>query len=267
MVVAMNGASRERGPLFTRVRSGRPGHTPKQPSRREHSEAGDTLIEILLALVVISLGVVSLIGAFATSISASASHRSLATLDTLLKSYAETATFQIQQSSNPMFATCATPATYSGISSSFTLPAGDSAYQVPSISAIQYSSKNQLTTAWVAGSYLVTTLNQGTPVTTLSVNALPAGINATDHIAVGTGGGETTFTATSAQPPSSGPTTIRVNPLSPTSTLSAGSNVYDAAWSASAGCPTNSNCAPADHGNGIGSRRHQKFAVFCRRSA
>ena len=237
--IAMNGAPRSHASLFARARLAR-GMAARKASRHERSEAGDTLVEILLALVVISLGVVSLIAAFATSISASANHRSLATLDTLLKSYAETATFQIQQSSNPMFATCATPATYSAISNSFSLPVGDSAYKVPSISTIQYSSKNQTSTSWVAGSYLTTTLNAGTAATTLSVNALPAGISATDHIAVGTGAGETTFTATSAQPPSTGPTTIRVNPLLPSATLGAGSNVYDAAWSASAGCPTNS---------------------------
>ncbi len=198
------------------------------------------MIEILLALVVISLGVVSLIAAFATSISTSADHRSLATLDTLLKSFAETATFQIQQSSSPLFATCATPTTYSAISSSFTLPAGDSAYKVPSVSSVQYSTKSQSSTTWASGSYLTSTLNAGTPATTLTVNALPAGVTANDLIAVGTGNGETTFTATQTLSASTGPTTISVVRLSPSTTLTAGSNVYDQNWSGLAGCPTNS---------------------------
>ncbi len=86
------------------------------------SEAGDTLIEVLMTLVVASLCVVAFLVAFTTSISASAEHRKLVSLDTVLRSVSEQALSQIQQQPNPLFASCATPATYSGIG--FNLPAG-----------------------------------------------------------------------------------------------------------------------------------------------
>ena len=91
-----------------------PGKYPSTRTRaasergvKSKSESGDTLVEILIALSVIGVTAVALLGAFATSISASNEHRNLATLDTVLKSFAETATFQIQQQSNPLYASCA----------------------------------------------------------------------------------------------------------------------------------------------------------------
>jgi hypothetical protein len=71
-------------------------------------EAGDTLIEILLALVILSLTIVAIITAFATTISASSDHRTLATGDAVLKSFIETATNEIQYQSSPDFIPCAT---------------------------------------------------------------------------------------------------------------------------------------------------------------
>ena len=78
-------------------------------------ESGDTLIEILVAITIFGLAGVALLGAFGVSIAGSAEHRSLATLDTVMKSFAEEATYQIQLSSSPYFTECATP---SGTSSS-----------------------------------------------------------------------------------------------------------------------------------------------------
>ena len=52
--------------------------------RGRRSEAGDTLIEVLLALIVLGLTSVALLIAFSTSISASATHRTLAVDDTVL---------------------------------------------------------------------------------------------------------------------------------------------------------------------------------------
>jgi type II secretory pathway pseudopilin PulG len=99
-------------------RAGRPSDLSRW-SRRD--EAGDTLIEVLIALLVIGVTTAALLGAFATSISASAEHRNLATIDTLLKSFAETATYQIQLQPNPLFASCA--GSYD-ITVAFTVPAG-----------------------------------------------------------------------------------------------------------------------------------------------
>jgi type II secretory pathway pseudopilin PulG len=67
------------------------------------SERGDTLVEVLIALLVIGLTATALLAGFATSISASTEHRNLATLDTVLKSYVESATYQLQQQQNFLF--------------------------------------------------------------------------------------------------------------------------------------------------------------------
>ena len=58
---------------------------------RKSSEAGDTLIEVLLALLVLSLASVALILAFSTSISASAEHRRLVTADLVVGSVSQNA--------------------------------------------------------------------------------------------------------------------------------------------------------------------------------
>ena len=60
------------------------------------SEVGDTLIEILLALVVLGLASLALIIAFSTSISASATHRTLATNNTVLATASQVTIANIQ---------------------------------------------------------------------------------------------------------------------------------------------------------------------------
>jgi len=68
-------------------------------------EGGDTLIELLIAIVIISLSVTALLGMLITSLTSSAEHRSLADLDTVVKSFAESATYQVQQKSRTDAAT------------------------------------------------------------------------------------------------------------------------------------------------------------------
>jgi hypothetical protein len=63
-------------------------------------------VEVLIALAVIGLTAVSIIGAFATTISATATHRSFATADTVLRSFVESATYQIKLQQNPLFVPC-----------------------------------------------------------------------------------------------------------------------------------------------------------------
>lgn len=86
-----------------------------QGQLRSRSEAGDTLVEILVALVVIGITAIALLTAFATAITSSSEHRNLANNNIALWSVAETAFSQIQQyaSNNNNFNTsCA--ANYSG---------------------------------------------------------------------------------------------------------------------------------------------------------
>jgi hypothetical protein len=92
----------------------------------EHSrrtEAGDTLVEVLLAIVILGLTSVAILVAFATSISGSAEHRSVATMDTVLRTAAEETITAIQQQSNAQFGLC--PANrYQTLAANITLPTG-----------------------------------------------------------------------------------------------------------------------------------------------
>jgi type II secretory pathway pseudopilin PulG len=60
-------------------------------------DRGDTLIEVLMALLVLSICALALIIAFTTSISASAEHRDIATAHIVLASYSQQALAQIEQ--------------------------------------------------------------------------------------------------------------------------------------------------------------------------
>ena len=85
-----------------------------RPLRLRRGDAGDTLIELLFAIVILSLSVTALLGALTTAIAASGEHQSLAREDALLRSYAQTAASQIefQTSSSTPFTECAQPSDY-----------------------------------------------------------------------------------------------------------------------------------------------------------
>jgi hypothetical protein len=93
---------------------------------RSNSEAGDTLVELLVSIVVIGLTSIALLGTFATTITASTEHRTLASSDSLLKSFVEYATYQIQMQGGN-FSTSCTPYT---LSPPYTIPAGYTGYTV-----------------------------------------------------------------------------------------------------------------------------------------
>jgi prepilin-type N-terminal cleavage/methylation domain-containing protein len=63
-------------------------------------ERGDTLIEVLMALLVLSLCALAIMIAFSTSISASQQHRDLATANIVLASASQQAIAEIQQDAN-----------------------------------------------------------------------------------------------------------------------------------------------------------------------
>ena len=100
-----------------------------EPIKSRYSEAGDTLVEVLLAIVILGLASVAILLAFGTSISGSAEHRNLATADTVLRTAAEKTTSLIQQQSSTQWGNCPNPAVpnpYSNLESTVTaaLPAG-----------------------------------------------------------------------------------------------------------------------------------------------
>ncbi len=133
------------------------------------SESGDTLIELLMALVIISLTVAGLLGALITSIATSGEHRSLTVDDTVLRSYAESYENQIEFGSAPMFQEGCAPDPYSTL----TPPPKPSGYTVNL--QVQYLNKSgaafdqsctandnpnvQLITLTVSGSGAVQTLS------------------------------------------------------------------------------------------------------------
>ena len=86
---------------------GRSSRCEGEPRR---SDRGDTLLEVLLALLVISLTSVALMSGYATTIAGSATHQSLAGLDVALRDAAEQVTYQIQSQSQPIpdYTPCAT---------------------------------------------------------------------------------------------------------------------------------------------------------------
>ncbi len=71
------------------------GRTTVRPDRRR-SESGDTLVEVLLALIVLGMASVALIIAFGTSISASADHRQLSASGIALDSISQEVISDIQ---------------------------------------------------------------------------------------------------------------------------------------------------------------------------
>jgi type II secretory pathway pseudopilin PulG len=81
-------------------------HIRKDRGKRE---TGDTLVEVLIAIVIIGIGAVALIGALTTSITSSATYRSLSTIDTVLKSFAEGVKYDVQLQPAPtaLYSNCA----------------------------------------------------------------------------------------------------------------------------------------------------------------
>jgi type II secretory pathway pseudopilin PulG len=71
-------------------------------------EAGDTLLEVLIAIAILGIIVAALLGALLTTITSATEHRSLATLDTVLRSYAEQLKYDVQlQGTGSWFTQCA----------------------------------------------------------------------------------------------------------------------------------------------------------------
>src|ERR1019366_2711762 len=111
----------------------------ERESRR--GDCGDTLIEVLIALVILSITVVSLLVAFSTAFSSSATHRNLAVTDTVLRSVAEQVYSSFQQTSTPTFVACptASPTYYNGaLSVALVTPSPYTSSYSASITSVNY---------------------------------------------------------------------------------------------------------------------------------
>lgn len=159
--------------------------------RRCRGDAGDTLVEILITILVVSVAGLALMEAFSTTISGSAQHRSLAGNDLILRAAAEYGFSMIEQQASPAYSVCATADTYNAA-------AGSPAYGAPTgytaaITSVQYWVDNAWTTTVPACTATavpelitmqVTNANGTTDSTQFTVNDLNASLLTTATVAV-----------------------------------------------------------------------------------
>jgi large repetitive protein len=116
-------------------------------SRRD---AGDTLFEVLVAMTIMAITAVAVLTSFASAIGASAEETHLSQIYTILKSYAEVATAEIQEDSPALFTTTCPASTY--YTSNLTaLPAVPTDYAVK-ISSVTYWNGSAYVSTCTAGS-------------------------------------------------------------------------------------------------------------------
>ncbi len=75
-------------------------------------DAGDTLIEVLFAILVLAISSAAIFGAFSTSLEAAGIHKGQSTLQGVLSNYAETVVAQVEFGNPPKYLSCATPNSY-----------------------------------------------------------------------------------------------------------------------------------------------------------
>lgn len=112
-------------------------------SRRRAGERGETLIELLLAIAILGLVAGALLVGYQTTISATVTYRSLATIDTALRTAAEEATSYWQQNDNTAFS-C--PNNTSANISFDAIPAGYTA----TVTGVEYWSSGTFSTSCTA---------------------------------------------------------------------------------------------------------------------
>jgi hypothetical protein len=88
------------------------------------SDRGDTLIEILVTVAIVSISVAALLGGVLASTTASTTHQNMTTVDAVLKTFAETARNAIETqasdgNSGPQYVACATGSSYQVVSAPY----------------------------------------------------------------------------------------------------------------------------------------------------
>ncbi len=186
---------------------------------------GDTLLEVLIALLIIGLTAAALLTAFSTAIISSRVHRDIATNDQVLRSVTESAFSQIQQDANPKYISCGTTSSYqSYFDSSSALPSGSAlsalyATYTITVDSVQYwdSSNDSFSTSCALGSttpqlititmtppygsasqFQLTVASQGSvsSVTVMSASPTSASIDTTTSVTVNGSGFNTDAAAT-----------------------------------------------------------------------
>jgi hypothetical protein len=119
--------------------------TPPKRVRRFHGDIGETLVEIIVAMGILAITVVSVAGAFEAAIGSSARHRSLQTINNLLRNTSEVMVWEVQNQPTPLFSPCATFYSFTG------LPAAPTNYSITG-PTFQYWDGTQWTNSCVPGS-------------------------------------------------------------------------------------------------------------------
>jgi hypothetical protein len=114
---------------------------------KRDGDGGESLLETMFAVVMLGLLVVTAVMAFTSVINEAIQYRMLASINVILHNDVSEATTQLQNQANPLYATCATPATYS--------PSGTNAVTFPNQMA-GYSSTITAVTYWDGSSFAAT---------------------------------------------------------------------------------------------------------------
>lgn len=184
-----------------------PIRTTKDSRYPVHDDCGDTLVEILITVMVVSITSIALLMGFSTSISGSAAHRTLVSNDVVLRTVSQGVYAQVEQQVDPLYQACATAYGTPTASTQFSAPLG---YQVM-VSVVQYwvSSTNQASGQWVSSlpsGWCSQTPIPATPqrlqitVTTPNQRTLSTDIVVNEPLAI-----VTTFDIVSISPPSAPP--------------------------------------------------------------
>ena len=162
---------------------------------------------MVVTLLVISIAVVALLGGLLTSTSASISHRGMTNLDGVLKSFAESARYQIETQptfgpgKGPQFTPCAQPQNYTvaGTPNPTSGPVGTAV----TVFGLGLTSPGTVTVGATAASPVTSSGGVGGSTTTFNIPSLSTGVYV---IKVGGVPAATPFTVTSGSiPPSSPP--------------------------------------------------------------
>ncbi len=99
-------------------------HVLPDNGHRRNSESGDTLVEVLIALVVLSFAALAMLTAFGAALSSSQEHRNLTNISTAQKSVTQQIIAQLENANPPLYQSCAPVSTYQTTVSFTGLPTG-----------------------------------------------------------------------------------------------------------------------------------------------
>ena len=104
----------------------------------KRDDRGETFVELLVTVTVLGIAVVGVLGALMISLSSSYEHRSLANIDTVLRSYAETIKYDVELQPSPWYQDCATVASSSDNGNAIAAPPAPTGWSRPYVVGIQY---------------------------------------------------------------------------------------------------------------------------------